>query len=177
MAKYEHVWNSLRDEEYRREYSADVGTGLAFQIKLLRERNGWTQEHLAQRIGRQQETISQWENPNYGSYALKSLKALASAFDVALIVKFAPFSELVRWNTNLTPERLAPRSFSEEDQTRPFVLGSYPEQFSFVTDVASLDAAPALMGMDLITMPPGTFVATTGDIKLTQEAKSAPLAA
>jgi transcriptional regulator with XRE-family HTH domain len=114
MNKYQQVWKSLEDEEYRREYSADVGTGLAFQIKLLREKNGWTQEALAERTGKQQETISQWEHPDYGSYTLSSLKTLAAAFDVALMVRFAPFSEVVEWNANLTPDRLAPPSFAEE---------------------------------------------------------------
>jgi len=118
MNKRQQVWKSLEDEEYRREYSADVGTGLAFQIKLLREKNGWTQEHLAERTGKQQETISQWENPNYGSYTLNSLKSLAAAFDIALLVKFVPFSELVEWSTGLTPQRLAPPSFTEEYQAR-----------------------------------------------------------
>jgi len=112
------VWQSLRDAEYRKEFSSDVGTGLAFQIRLLRERKGWTQEQLAALTGKQQETISQWENPGYGSYTLNSLKSLASAFDVALVVKFAPFSELVDWTVNLTPQRLAPDSFDAEDASR-----------------------------------------------------------
>ncbi len=121
MDRFQQVWGSLQDEEYRREYSADVGTGLAFQIKLLREKNGWTQQQLAERAGGQQETISQWENPNYGSYTLNSLKSLAAAFDVALMVKFAPFSELVEWSADLTPERLAPPSFTEEQRVQPKV--------------------------------------------------------
>ena len=116
--KYAEVWDSLRDEEYRREFSDDVGTGLAFQIRSLREKNGWTQEQLAERTGKKQETISLWENPNYGSYTLNSLKGLAAAFDVSLLVKFAPFSDLVDWSVNLTPERLAPPSFIEEDAAR-----------------------------------------------------------
>ena len=37
--KYQRIWESLKDVEYRREYSEDIGTGLAFQIKLLREKN------------------------------------------------------------------------------------------------------------------------------------------
>jgi transcriptional regulator with XRE-family HTH domain len=118
MSKYQQVWQSLQDKEYREEYSSDVGTGLAFQIRLLRERNGWTQERLAQLTDKRQETISQWENPNYGSYTLNSLKSLAVAFDIALLVKFVPFSELVEWNASLTPERLAPPSFTEENATR-----------------------------------------------------------
>jgi len=110
------TWKSLEDQEYRREFAGDVGTGLAFQIRMLREKHGWTQEELASRTGKQQETISHWEDPNYGSYTLNSLKSLAGAFDVALVVKFAPFSELVNWGIELTPEKLAPKSYTEEHQ-------------------------------------------------------------
>lgn len=116
--KYYQLWKSIEDEEMRREFNLDVDTTLAFQIKLLREKNGWTQAQLAERAGSKQETISQWENPNYGSYTLKTLKGLATAFDVGLMVKFAKFSEIVEWNANLTPERLAPPSFTEEQASR-----------------------------------------------------------
>ena len=141
MNKFEQVWRSLQDEEYRREYSSDVGTGLAFQIRLLRERNGWTQQHLAQLTNRQQETISQWENPNYGRYTLNSLESLAVAFDVALMVKFAPFGELVEWNTSLTPQRLAPPSFSEEDWSRQMAGGS---SSGAITAVAGAEPSEAM---------------------------------
>jgi transcriptional regulator with XRE-family HTH domain len=112
--KRQQVLRSLEDREYRREFAADVGTGLAFQVRLLREARGWTQEQLAHQMGKRQETICQWENPNYGRYTLKTLDELAAAFDVALLVRFAPFRELVDWLIDLTPERLAPPPFEEE---------------------------------------------------------------
>jgi len=139
MSKYQQVWDSLQDKEYREEYSSDVGTGLAFQIRLLRERNGWTQERLAQLTNKRQETISQWENPNYGSYTLNSLKSLAVAFDIALLVKFAPFSELVEWNTSLTPERLAPPSFTEENPTQQMASKSSSESVMAVAGAEPFD--------------------------------------
>ena len=118
-SKFDQVWKSIaEDEEYRREFNLDFDTTLAFQLKLLRERNGWTQQQLAERVGSRQETISQWENPNYGRYTIKTLKSLASVFDVGLMVKFAPFSEVVEWNANLTPGQLAPPNFDEEDLAR-----------------------------------------------------------
>jgi transcriptional regulator with XRE-family HTH domain len=119
--KRQQVLASLENREYRREFAADVGTGLAFQIRLLREARGWTQEQLAQKMGKRQETICQWENPNYGRYTLKTLGELAAAFDVALLVRFAPFGELVEWSISLTPERLAPPCFDDELQSMPRV--------------------------------------------------------
>ena len=113
--KREQVWNSLKDPEYRRLFAADVGTGLAFQIKLMRDKRKWTQKQLAERTGKAQETISQLENPNYGRYSLNTLERLAGAFDVGLFVKFVPFSELVDWVVDLKEKKLTPPSFGEEE--------------------------------------------------------------
>ncbi len=118
MAKREQLWAGFADEEYRRDFAEDVATGLAFQIKALREKAGLTQEQLANRIGKQQETISLWENPNYGNYTLKTLKSLASAFDLVPVFRLGSFGELIEWNVNLTAFQLAPPSFDEEDQQR-----------------------------------------------------------
>ncbi len=109
------LFESLQDEDYRSAFADEhVGTGLAFQIRLLREDNGWTQEELAQRASKAQETITQWENPNYGRYSQNTLKKLAKAFDVGLLVRFVAFSELVEWTVDVTPERLRPPSYSIE---------------------------------------------------------------
>lgn len=115
-AELRELMNTLTDEEYRVEFvSENIGTGLAFQIRHLRDSRGWTQDELAQRIDKaQQETISQWEDPNYGSYSVRTLKKLAAAFDVALSVRFVPFSELAAWVLQLTPQRLAPPDFDNE---------------------------------------------------------------
>lgn len=115
MTRFEQIWTSLEDDEYRDAFNRDVDTGLAFQIRALREKKGWTQAKLGSAAGgKAQETISQWEDPNYRSYSLNSLKDLATAFDVGLAVWFVPFGEVVERNANLTPERIAPLSFKEE---------------------------------------------------------------
>ncbi len=115
-AEFRELMDTLADEEYRREFvSENIATGLAFQIRHLRDSRGWTQEELAKRIGKtRQETISQWENPNYGRYSVSTLKKLAVAFDVALSIRFTPFSELANWILHLSPDRLAPASFDGE---------------------------------------------------------------
>jgi hypothetical protein len=62
--------------------------------------------------------ISSWENPDYGRYSLGTLKDLAKAFDVGLLVRFVPFSTLVDWALNLTSDTIAPPSFNEEQSHR-----------------------------------------------------------
>ncbi len=115
LDRQREMFKSLENPEYRREFvSEHINVGLAFQIRQMRESRKWTQEELAQRTGKVQETISAWENPDYGRYSLSTLKTLATAFDVALLVKFVSFSELVNWSVGLTRERLAPPSYEDE---------------------------------------------------------------
>jgi transcriptional regulator with XRE-family HTH domain len=99
---------AMRDKS-RRHHLAFVVTkrGLAEQIREMRLARGWTQSELARATDKVQETISQLENPNYGNYTIKTLQRLAEAFDVKLTVRFDPFSELVRWMTELSTEDLA----------------------------------------------------------------------
>jgi hypothetical protein len=68
----------------------------------------------------EQPLVSAWENPNYGNYSLNTLKDMAKAFDVGLLVRFVPFSTLVSWTLNVTPNGIAPPNFDEEE--RPAVL-------------------------------------------------------
>lgn len=110
----EQLFEALGDVEYRRAFAEDVGTGLAFQIRALRENRGWTQEQLAERMGKRQETISRWENPEYGKHTLSTLKELAAAFDLAPIARLGSFRELVDWTIQLTPNRIAPNSFASD---------------------------------------------------------------
>lgn len=64
-----------------------------------------------------QETICQLENPDYGRYSLKTLKRLAAALDVALVVRFAPFTELAAWIADPSSDTLAVPGFEEDVAT------------------------------------------------------------
>lgn len=74
-----------------------ISKTLAFQIRSLRDKEGWSQQRLAEKIDSNQNAIYRAENPNYGKQTLTTLKKIAAAFDVALIVRFVPFSELADW--------------------------------------------------------------------------------
>lgn len=87
----------------------------------MRDRENWSQEELAERVGMNQNAISRLENPFYGKATLTTLKRLAAAFDVGLVVRFVPFGELVDWvsstprvNTGLSTEALSVPSFEAE---------------------------------------------------------------
>jgi transcriptional regulator with XRE-family HTH domain len=72
-----------------------IESSLAFQIHAMRRSCGLSQAGLAGELGKPQSVISRLENGRYGHHSLNTLFEIASRFDVALIVAFAPFSELV----------------------------------------------------------------------------------
>ncbi|MCH9050721.1 MAG: helix-turn-helix transcriptional regulator [Proteobacteria bacterium] len=106
----------LRDKEYRDAYvEGHVRAGLAFQIRALRESRNWSQEEVGRRAGNKlQSVIARLENPDYGKFSLSTLLELASAFDVGLLVRFVPFSELLNKVSNLSLEKLAAPSFDAD---------------------------------------------------------------
>lgn len=131
---------SLRDKKRRDAFvSAYTGQTIPFQIRALREQEdrGWTQEELAAKAGMKQTRISVLENPNYERYSLKTLKQLASAFDVALMVRFVRFSELAEWTLNLSSGSLEVPSFEQEDYFKEDEqTGALPEASSAMTALA-----------------------------------------
>lgn len=117
--KREQIWQSLSDSEYRHQFvEEEINVGIAFQIRSLRNRQPKiTQADLAKLLGVKQSLVSTWENPNYGKYTLTTLKDLAKAFDVGLLVRLVPFSKLVDWTVDLKSDDIAPPSFSKEQQS------------------------------------------------------------
>ena len=77
------------EREYREAYAAsELDTLLAMQIRVLREQRGWTQAQLAERAGMKQARISAMEDVNYQAWSVRTLKRLAAAFDLPLMVSF-----------------------------------------------------------------------------------------
>ena len=106
----------LKDKESRHIFAAEhIREALPFQIHSLREARGLTQTALARKAKMAQERISVLEDPNYGFLPkIQTLLRLAEVFDVPLIVRFGTWSELLKWETNLSPETLAPPTFEED---------------------------------------------------------------
>ncbi len=106
---------SLADKEYRDlVVEESINEGLAFQIRATRNARGWTQTELGERAGKAQPQVSELEDPDHGRYTLRTLREIASALDVALVVRLVPFSQLVDYSTNLSPHDLAVAPFAED---------------------------------------------------------------
>jgi transcriptional regulator with XRE-family HTH domain len=104
----------LQNKEYRDSYvSSNIDVGVAFQIRALRKQRKYTQKKLAKITHMKQERISVLENPS-NTPNISTLKKIANAFDVGLIVRFIPISNLMKWQLNLSCESLDALSFNED---------------------------------------------------------------
>ena len=113
--KERQIWQSFADKEYRHSFViAHIETCLAFQIYRMRVARGWDKADLAKRLKVTEKTVSRWEDPDYGKYTMKTLKALAEVLDVGWLVRFASFSELIHDAVNLSRKRISPPSFDKE---------------------------------------------------------------
>ncbi len=109
------LWEKMRDKPYRDTFvAAHLSTNIAAQIQTIREQRGWTKRQLAQKAGMSPTRITVMEDPSYEKFTLTTLKRLASAFDIALIARFTPFSDLVDWVAELSPEKLETPEFKRD---------------------------------------------------------------
>jgi transcriptional regulator with XRE-family HTH domain len=101
--------------------SSNLSEGIAFQIRATRDKEEMTQADLAAASGMSQNNVSRLESPDYGKHTITSLKRIAEALDVALVVRFVPFSQYIDWlsgtprlDNGLNSESLAVVSFDKD---------------------------------------------------------------
>jgi transcriptional regulator with XRE-family HTH domain len=112
------IVHKLRDPEYRKAFVASqINIGIPFQLRAMLKDRDWTQEKLAERTGMLQPRISAILKPGKTRLNIETLRRLAEAFDCALIVRFAPFSELINWSDKFRPDEFRVPAFDEEVQT------------------------------------------------------------
>lgn len=109
----------MKPEFYSKKYrhtfvNAFIRQGVAMQIQLLRKRERWSQKKLGELTDKKQNAIARLEDPSYGKFTITTLLELAKAFDVALSVRFVPFSELEKQTRDLTPDNLTVPRFVDE---------------------------------------------------------------
>ena len=105
----------MLDKEYRHGLvNAQIEVDLPFQIRALRKQLELTQPELAEQAGMKQPRISAMEKPGGAHFTLETLRRLAKAFDVALVVRFAPFGELLDWSKRFSPDDFSVPTFEQE---------------------------------------------------------------
>lgn len=111
----EKLLNKLRRRSYRAAYvDENVRTGIAHQIRALREQRGWSQKKLAEVLGKPQSVVSRIEDPDYGKLSIQTLLEIAEALDIALLIRYVAFPDFITQMRNVTPEALGADSFSED---------------------------------------------------------------
>lgn len=155
------LWEKMRDKSYRDTFvAAHLSTNIAAQIQTIREQRGWTKKQLAQKAGMSPSRITVMEDPSYEKFTLTTLKRLASAFDVALIARFAAFSDLVDWVAQLSPEKLETPEFEKDALTH---IGKLPASESQVASNESTIASTAKI-LTITTTAPTVTIASTAAI-------------
>lgn len=110
----------FRTKEYRHSYvESFLNSVISAQIRILREREGWSQKELADKIGTQQSGISRYENPDYSSWRIETLRKLARAFDMALSVRFVSFGDSIDEVEGFGSDRLIRPAFAEDPAFDP----------------------------------------------------------
>src|SRR2546421_416436 len=93
------------DAQYRASYlRSKIAVNLSSQIHALRNKQDMTQTELAAEAGMKQSRISGMERPGEVQFNIDTLVRLAAAFKVGLVVKFAPYSEVLNWNASFSQD-------------------------------------------------------------------------
>ncbi len=126
----EQIAKSLASKEAREAFvAAHIETAIPFQIRANRLARNLTQKKLGELAGMKQPAIARQETGDGGLPNIETLQRLAAAFDIALIVRFAPFSDLLNWTIEMPSRGHASPSFSGDagmaepsvDRTEPSI--------------------------------------------------------
>jgi transcriptional regulator with XRE-family HTH domain len=119
------IWGKLNDPEYRKAFvSSQINIGIPFQIRALLKGRGKTQEWLAEKAGMLQPRISGLMTPGKTRPNIETLRRIAEALDCGLVVRFAPFSEMVKWSEEFDPEEFSVPSFGSDSAPMDYAASS-----------------------------------------------------
>jgi transcriptional regulator with XRE-family HTH domain len=103
--------------------ASNLSEGIAFQIRATRDKQKKSQVDLAREAGMTPNNLSRLESPDYGKQTISSLKRIADALDVALVVRFVPFSQYIDWlsgtphlDEGLRQDALAVQGYEDEER-------------------------------------------------------------
>jgi len=95
---------------------AKLGILIPSQIRSLRLQSEMPRQcDLAKAAGLHQSRISMFETPGAANMTIETLARLAATFKVGLIVKFVPFSEMLRWENEHSQDHFSVTPLAEDE--------------------------------------------------------------
>jgi len=169
MTTFEDTWRKLaKSKKYREEFAVWLlKRSVPFQIKTLRKKHCGSQAVLAERARLTQGVVSRAEDQEYGNLTFNTVGRIAGGLDMAFIGKFVPFTELVRFATDLSEEEfLKIPTFEEEDTA--LALGAMPSNLCMAV-LAAEENAPIRGAVDAaIRVGPHPEWGSIADVGTTQ---------
>jgi transcriptional regulator with XRE-family HTH domain len=121
------LFEKLLKKSYRDSYVAEhVRRGVAYQIRALRDQREWNQGAFAKMLKKPQSVVSRLEDPSYGKYTVQTLLEVASVLDVALQVRFVPYSSFLQQTRDVSAVSMQVPSFKEELDSKAVTLKLRP---------------------------------------------------
>jgi len=109
------LFEKLRKRSYRHAYLAEhVRRGIAYQIRALRDHRGWNQGTFSKQLGKPQSVVCRLEDPSYGKFTVQTLLEIANVYDVALQVRFIPYSSFLLQTRDVSTESMKVPSFEDD---------------------------------------------------------------
>jgi len=167
LTSIKKVARGLVDFESRHlQVAADVHVGIPIQIRAMREAKGWTQTDLAEKVDTTQNAISRLESSSYGKPNVKTLLRLAEAFDVALLVKFVPFSRFSKALAEMSEDSVVVPSFDEDRGIKELLIDTVDEHEGAQGSVEPLPvASETIIAYLRLKMVDGTCRAFDGEYR------------
>lgn len=107
--------NLQQGKDYREGFVEEaINSRIIAQIHAIRIKNGMDYKQFAERIKRKLSWAYRLEDPNEAPPTIPSLLEVAAAFDIALDVRFCPFSELLNDVSTLDDGAFDVPTFTEE---------------------------------------------------------------
>lgn len=148
------------DPEARRQYAEELlDSYIALQIKTLRLERGWTQRELADRAGKRQSQISAMEQTDFSSWKVSTLRKLADAFDLALVVRFESFGNFLHEALDVSRSALERPSYEDDPIIKPHVQAHESTDVTRTVTTGNLYEFPRQPGMQVVAAAGETKVA------------------
>lgn len=112
-------FTKLLSKEYRDDFlQTTVRSAVAYQVQALRAKFRMSQAEFAIKTGKKQSTISRLESTEYGKVSVQTLLDIASALDVALIVRFSDYPNFLATADQMSVIHMQPDTIEESAERR-----------------------------------------------------------